>query len=236
MKLDEKFTYSCLEEIFCKGVSLYSLCVPRGSGERAGPDMNRSPIFPQDVLVAITLVGCGAGDVGPNARTKRVAGFPLCSVAVTTLLGARLGPILLEWQLWGQVQTGSIPSKCALPHPSNGIINPERSSARTRQTRAQCGLMHELSWAQHQSELQNIHDVWSLQASATSKQMTSWFHHSQPCTPLGYVGSCPSMELYCGTRRAGAGAWLRLGYILGQSASSALFLIYSECMIFMSGV
>ena len=58
--------------------------------------MNRSHIFPQCVLAAITLVGGGAGDGGSRDRAKCEAGIPLCSVAITTLLGAGVNPKLIQ--------------------------------------------------------------------------------------------------------------------------------------------
>ena len=68
------------------GASLYSLCVLSHFGRRAGFDVNTSPFFPQGVLSATTLVEGGAGDGGARAGARCKAGFPLCSVALATLL------------------------------------------------------------------------------------------------------------------------------------------------------
>ena len=78
------------------GASLCSLHVPSAFGGTARFDMNRSHIFPQCVLAAITLVGGGAGDGGSRDRAKCEAGIPLCSVAITTLLGAGVNPKLIQ--------------------------------------------------------------------------------------------------------------------------------------------
>ena len=78
------------------GASLYSLRVPSGFGGRAGSDVNMSLIFPQGVLAAIILVRGGAGGGGAKARAKCEPGLLLCLVTNSALLGARLGPKLLE--------------------------------------------------------------------------------------------------------------------------------------------
>lgn len=44
------------------------------------------------VLAAITLLGCGAGDEEARAVTWCEAHLPICSVAITTLLGAGSDP------------------------------------------------------------------------------------------------------------------------------------------------
>ena len=54
-----------------------------GFGERAGFDMNTVHVFPQGVLIAITLIEGMAGDGG--ASTGWEVELPLCSVSVTTL-------------------------------------------------------------------------------------------------------------------------------------------------------
>ena len=67
-----------------------------GFGGRVVFDMNTSPVFPQDVLAAITLVRSGAENRRARARVGCEAGLSLCLVAVTALLGVGSGPKLLE--------------------------------------------------------------------------------------------------------------------------------------------
>ena len=58
-------------------------------GGRAGFDVNDSPLFPQEVLVVITLVwegGCKGG--GNKVGAQYEAGLLLCSMSITSLLGA----------------------------------------------------------------------------------------------------------------------------------------------------
>ena len=50
--------------------------------------MNTSFVFPQGVLVAVTLVGSGDGDGVAGARARCEQGLLLFSVAVTALSGA----------------------------------------------------------------------------------------------------------------------------------------------------
>ena len=64
------------------------MCVTSAFGERAGFDVDVSHIFPQDVLVIITLVGSVAYNRGARTCTGCEAGLPLCSVAITTLSGS----------------------------------------------------------------------------------------------------------------------------------------------------
>ena len=73
------------------GALLYGLHMPCGFGGRAGFDVNRSHVFPQGVLAAITLLGGGARD---GARCEPA--LPLCSVALTTLLQVGMGSKMLE--------------------------------------------------------------------------------------------------------------------------------------------
>ena len=61
-------------------------------------DVSRSHISPQGVLPAITLVGGRAGDGGSRARTRCEAVLPLCSGAITILLGAGANPKLIQKQ------------------------------------------------------------------------------------------------------------------------------------------
>ena len=91
MKIGERVTYCSLEGVSLCGSMIYSLRVPSGFGERAEFDVNTSHVFPQGVLAAITLVGCGAGDRGVRAKARCELRIPLCSVAVLLYLG------------WGQV-------------------------------------------------------------------------------------------------------------------------------------
>ena len=77
-------------------MSLYSLHVPNAFGGRPGFDKNTSHIFPQGVLVAITLVGGGAGSGGARAGAMCKPGLPLCSVAIAALSETGSDPKLLE--------------------------------------------------------------------------------------------------------------------------------------------
>ena len=61
--------------------------------------MDASLIFPQGMLVAVALVAGGAGDGGATAGVRCEVELPLCSVAITTLLGVRSDPKLLEQKL-----------------------------------------------------------------------------------------------------------------------------------------
>ena len=69
---------------------LYSLCVPSVFSGSAEFDMNRSNVFIQGVLAAITLVGDWSGDEGVNARVKYE------SLAVEDLSESELDPELVE--------------------------------------------------------------------------------------------------------------------------------------------
>lgn len=57
----------------------YSLHLLSSFGERAEFDVNINHIFPQEMLAAITLIGCGAGEGGARDRAR-----------VSSLLGALL--------------------------------------------------------------------------------------------------------------------------------------------------
>ena len=62
--------------------------MPRGSSERAGFNMNKSPVFSQCFLASITLVGSGARGGGNRFGARLEAGLPPCPVAIITLSGA----------------------------------------------------------------------------------------------------------------------------------------------------
>lgn len=70
------------------GVSLYDLYGTSGFDGRTGFDLNTSHVFPQGALRAVTLLGDGVRTegVGAGARCEPVL-LPLCSVAITVLLG-----------------------------------------------------------------------------------------------------------------------------------------------------
>lgn len=70
------------------GVSLYDLYGTSGFDGRTGFDLNTSHVFPQGALRAVTLLGDGVRPegVGAGARCEPVL-LPLCSVAITVLLG-----------------------------------------------------------------------------------------------------------------------------------------------------
>ena len=58
-------------------MSLYRLCVPHASCERAGFDVDDSHIFPQGRLTSVTLVGGVADDGGASACIRCNVGLPL---------------------------------------------------------------------------------------------------------------------------------------------------------------
>ena len=65
----------------CTGESLDSLSVSSGFDERAGAEVNRRYIFPEGVLTATTLVGCGVGERGVKSGVWCATGLFLCSMA-----------------------------------------------------------------------------------------------------------------------------------------------------------
>ena len=72
--------------------------MPNAPGVRDGFDVDTSHVFPHHVLATTTLVGGVAFDGGARVCAGCEAGFPLCSVAITTLSGAGSAPKLLEWK------------------------------------------------------------------------------------------------------------------------------------------
>lgn len=119
------------------GASLYRFLVPSSFGWRARFDVDTSHVFPRGLLTAITLErgGVGAGGAGTGAGCE--AGPPLCSMAITALLGAGSDAKLL-----GQKPRGLSSSwfcslyVCTFPYPSTGTLAPERSRAEARGARA----------------------------------------------------------------------------------------------------
>ena len=96
------------------GASLYSLHVPVGFGVRAGLQVNTSHIFPQSVLVAITLVGSGSGDEGARARDRCKLGLPYAQWPWPHY--HRWGQVPSCWSRSpeGWVQADSTPFKCVI--------------------------------------------------------------------------------------------------------------------------
>ena len=72
------------------GALLYSLCVPSVFGGSAEFHMNKSNLFIQCVLAAITLVQDWSGDGGAKARVKYE------SLAVQALSESGLDPELMD--------------------------------------------------------------------------------------------------------------------------------------------
>ena len=89
------------------GASLCRLRVPIPFGGRAGFDMDASHVFCQGVLAAIILVGGEVGDGCARAGVGYEVGLPLCSVAITALLGVGSDPKSRSPE--GQVQAGFVP-------------------------------------------------------------------------------------------------------------------------------
>ena len=75
---------------------MYRLCVPSAFGGRAGFDMDKSHVFPQGMLAAITFVWSGAEDGLDRAGMGYETGLPLCSVAITALSKVGSDTKLLE--------------------------------------------------------------------------------------------------------------------------------------------
>lgn len=72
------------------------LHVPNDFDRKAGFDVDSSCVFPQGVLVALTLVKCGVGARMAKAGTGCEAGFLLCLVVIIDLSGMGSDPELLE--------------------------------------------------------------------------------------------------------------------------------------------
>lgn len=126
----EQLPIAVLKGCPCVGVSLCSLHVPSGFGRRAGFDVNKSRIFPQSVLVAIVLVGSGAGDGGAEVRARYELELLLCPEAITAYW---------VWDQVFRVETLRVRSELVLfplsvcsPTPSSSIPVPEGSSAGER--------------------------------------------------------------------------------------------------------
>lgn len=99
--MNERVSSCGLEGVpLCGNIAMQTACAI-SFGRRAGFDMNTGHVFTRDLLAAITLVRVGVG--GPRAGARCEPGPPLCSVAFTTLLGAALGPKLLEQRSKGWV-------------------------------------------------------------------------------------------------------------------------------------
>ena len=60
--------------------------MPSGFGGRGGSDVNTSHVFPQGILVAISLIGSGEGDEGARVGAIYETRLPFCSVGITVLL------------------------------------------------------------------------------------------------------------------------------------------------------
>ena len=75
-------------------------CVYHCLGWESWIEVKPSHIFPQGFLAAIPLVGGGVVDIGARTGAVCEVGLPLCSVAVTALLGVRSDLKLLEQKPW----------------------------------------------------------------------------------------------------------------------------------------
>ena len=85
-----------LKGCFHVRTSLSRLRVSNIFGVRAGFDLDATHIFPQGVLVTITLIGGVVAVRGSKGCTRCEAGLPFWSVAVTALSGMWSVPQLLE--------------------------------------------------------------------------------------------------------------------------------------------
>lgn len=78
VKLGETFTcFFHKGTIPCMGASLYCLHVPHGFGGNAGSDVIMRHFDPQAMQAGITLVGCGAENVGTRIRVMYESGLLL---------------------------------------------------------------------------------------------------------------------------------------------------------------
>ena len=68
--------------------SLFSICMPGGIGERAGPEVSTGCIFSWGVLAVTALVGGRAGVRGSRTRASYI-GFLLCLMSIAGQLGSR---------------------------------------------------------------------------------------------------------------------------------------------------
>ena len=71
-------------------MSVYSLCVPRGFGGRAGYEVSTGHVFPQCVPAAIILIGGGARDKGLEPGQGASRGFYYMQ-SPTPVYGGRIG-------------------------------------------------------------------------------------------------------------------------------------------------
>ena len=95
------------------------------------------------------------------------------------------------------------------------------------------GLRYALGWSQHQSELQTTpdllpcdHQSWVPLLYSDAVPDSSRLRPSQLCVLLSCGSLCPSVELCCGLRGAGGGAWCGLGHALVGHSFSLLPLPY----------
>lgn len=91
-----------------------SLHVPTTFGGRTRFDVNKSHIFPQDVLSPVALVAEGAGSEEVEVLAMYEVGLPLCSVAVTTCSGGRDRSQVTGTEALRLAPAGSLPFKCLL--------------------------------------------------------------------------------------------------------------------------
>lgn len=77
-------------------VSLCILGVPNGFDEGAESGVSLGHVFPQGMLSDIALVGGRAGGRVVRARARCEPEHILCSVTITTLLGAGVGTKVLK--------------------------------------------------------------------------------------------------------------------------------------------
>ena len=135
----------------CVGASLYSLhFLYSVFGGRPGFDMNISHIFPQGVLVVITLVGSGAEDGGARVRARCELRLHLGSVANTTLLEVEACSKLLEQKLYTLCPSWFCSLQvCVFPAPSITSLTLEGHSAGAERAGVgtQCGSGHRLWWS-----------------------------------------------------------------------------------------
>ena len=110
------------------GISLHSLCLPNGFDGRAELEMDTVHVFPQGVLLAITLVGGGAGDEVSKARARCELGLSLCSLAVSALLWVGSGSKLLEQKPYGSGPSWVSSLSLCFPPPTGLVPSHQRGA------------------------------------------------------------------------------------------------------------
>ena len=211
-------------------------------------------IFPQGVLAATAWVGGRAGEGGARAGASCEQGCLLCSVAISPYWGHGQGPRCWCRSPEGQVQAGSIPSKC-VPSPQQQHLHPSGEQHCSKTGWRRCPL-----WAGVRSGTvpASPSEPWSLLICCLCTLATYRSPHPiggrarfkpssspQACSLLSNGSLCPGGQLrqsqeWLGRLPLWAGVRRKLARARGRfpSASSALLpgLSTSMCALFKGGV